>query len=444
MTHRYLPTDRKNVVEWLMGLSIVIGLGALIRTFYITGYLPAPFVFDVSDTFMDWYNVAYYAHNVGPYSVYHSVYAPLSFVVTGIFGEPSCYGYHAKDARDCDVIGIIHILAIYVLCVVVTAISFFKQDKSSALTRTIAIAVGGPMLFALERGNLIMHTYIAFVLLFGSIFLSRAMLAAAAAFLINFKFYMMLPVMSFGIKRDWRKLELCGIAAIALYLITLAIVNAGTPVDLAENLKIWFNLRAGTIWDEVLYSTTYKPYLLFDVRLYPVRDFVLQETIDIATISIKIIVYSSRAIAFVCIFAGWLYPKVVSVQRLAFFILMQSFIDQNPGGYAMTFITFLIFTEKWTNARVGLAIVIAYLVNFPADYTIVELFRYERLSWLSQRMVDSAYGLSLGSIIRPGLLVVMLWAIAIDTLLAVYRQMRIGRPLLGLSAPVPAREVANI
>lgn len=110
----------------------------------------------------------------------------------------------------------------------------------------------------------------------------------------------------------------------------------------------------------------------------------------------------------------------------------------------MTFITFLIFTEKWTNARVGLAIVIAYLVNFPADYTIVELYRYERLSWLSQRMVDSAYGLSLGSIIRPGLLVVMLWALAIDTLLAVYREMRIGRPLLGLAAPVPAREVANI
>ena len=82
-------------------------------------------------------------------------------------------------------------------------------------------------------------------------------------------------------KRQWRTLELCGIAAIGLYLITLFIVGAGTPIELARNLDNWFNIRLGTIWDEVLYSTTYKPYLLFDVRQYPIRDYVEQQWVDI-------------------------------------------------------------------------------------------------------------------------------------------------------------------
>ena len=28
-------------------------------------YLPPPFVFDINDTFMDWFNTAYWAHNPG-------------------------------------------------------------------------------------------------------------------------------------------------------------------------------------------------------------------------------------------------------------------------------------------------------------------------------------------------------------------------------------------
>jgi len=424
------------VIEWIMGALVLVGLGILTHTFFAIGYLPAPFVFDVSDTFMDWYNVANYAHNPGAYSVYHSVYAPLSFVITKIFGIPACYGSHPKDARDCDPIGIVQILVVYVCCVAVTAVAFYRHDRSTALPRTIAVGLGGPMLFALERGNLIMHTYIAFVFLFGGILASRRGLAVAAAFLVNLKFYMVMPVLGFAVKRQWRTLELCGVATVALYLITLFIINAGTPFDIAENLKIWFNLRAGTIWDEVLYSTTYKPYLLFDARLYPIRDYIPQKTIDLLTISIQVEVFSSRALAFLCIIAGWFYPKVVTVQRMAFFILMQSFLDQNPGGYAMSFVTFLVFTERWTNIRVGIAIVTCYLISLPADYTITEFFRYERLSWLSARMVDSAYGLSLGSLVRPGLLVIVLWSLGIDTLVSVHREMRRVRPLFGLGVPM--------
>jgi hypothetical protein len=428
------------LIEFTLFVAVLAGLVDLVRTFITIGYLPAPFVFDVSDTFMDWFNVAYWSHNPGAYDVWNSVYAPLSFVITKFSGDPTCYMSAPKDARDCDWLGVVHILAIYVACVVATAFAFYRRDRSTALFRTIGIAVGGPMLFALERGNLIMHAYLCFVLFYGGLVRSRIGQAIVGALMINLKSYLLFPVLGLAVRREWRTLELAGFATVLIYLVTLIIIGSGTPFDLAHNLEVWFNLRAGTIWDEVLYSTTYKPYLLFDARQYPVRDFVDPQAVDIAKVVIEVEVFASRAIAILCIAAAWFYPKAVSTGRIAFFILMQSFMNQNPGGYAISFVVFLVFLEDWKNARIGIALVACYLLLIPTDYTISVFYHYERASWLSGRLVDSAYGLGVGALVRPGLLVIMLWALAIDTLIDIHRAIRAGRPTLGLGALPPAPE----
>jgi hypothetical protein len=428
---RTLPVQR--TVELVAWLCVLGGFGYLVHSFFRIHYLPAPFVFDVSDTFMDWYNVAYWAHNPGAYSVWHSVYLPLSFVITGVFGDPRCYAAHPYDARDCDVLGIFVILATYVGCVVVTGIAFYRRDRSTALFRTTAIALGGPLLFALERGNLIMLAYIAFVILYGGLVKSKKAVAATAAFLINMKVYLLLPVLAYAVKRKWRTLELCGLAALALYLATLIIVNAGTPAELAHNLQVWFNMREGTVWDEVLYSTTYKPYLLLDERQLPVRDFVEQRWIDAAKTFIVYEVIASRAIALLCIAWSWFYPRAVTISRLAFFILMQSFIGQNPGGYAISFLVFLLFLERKRGFLIGSAIFLAYMVSIASDSSITIITKVTRESWLAGRMVDSAYALPLGALIRPGLLVIILWLVAIDTIIDLHRAVKSERPLVDLA-----------
>jgi hypothetical protein len=433
VTRNAQPHLISRLVELVAMLGILIGLSDLVHVFYRNGYLPAPFVFDVSDTFMDWFNTAYWAHDpAGAYGVWNTIYAPLSFVITRLFGNPWCYANSPFDARDCDAVGIVAILCMYVGCVVLAGVAFYRNDRPTFLFRTVGIALGGPLLFALERGNLIMVAFMCLIVLYGGLAKKRSGLAASAAIMINMKSYLLLPVLGYAVRRDWRMLELCGFATIGLYLITLFITGSGTPMELVHNLQVWFDLRAGTIWDEVLYSTTYKPYLLFDARGYPIRDFIPQRTIDYATIAIQVEVFASRAIAIVCVVAGWFFPKAVSLQRIAFFILMQSFMNQNPGGYAIAFVVFLVFMEKWTNFRIGLAIICCYIVSIPTDMALTVFYHYERVSWLSQRMVDSAYALPLGAIIRPGLLVIVLWSIAIDTLIDVHRAMRLERPLIGL------------
>lgn len=420
-------------------MLLLWGLVDLALTFRTNGYLPAPFVFDVGDTFMDWFNTAYWAHNRGAYDVWNTIYAPLSFVITAVFGDPRCYANAPYDARDCDVSGIVAILVTFVGCAVITAVALFRRDRSTAVFRTFAIAMGGPMLFALERGNLIMIAYILFVVIYGDLLKSRTKIAAAVGLMINMKSYLLFPAMAYAVKRDWRTLELCGIATLAIYFVSMLIVGDGSPFQLVHNLGVWFDLRAGTIWDEVLYSTTYKPYLLFDVHQYPVRDYVDQRGIDIAKIVIQYEVIASRAVAILCVVGAWFYPKVVPLSRLAFFILMQSFMGQNPGGYAIAFIVFLVFLERWKNAGVGLAIICCYLVSIPTDRTITIFYTYARESWLSGRVVDSVYALPLGALIRPGLLVIVLWAIAIDTLIDLHRAVKAGRPSLGFLPRPSAR-----
>lgn len=421
--------------ETLGVLAVLAGLANLINVFFSIGYLPAPFVFDVGDTFMDWFNTAYWAHNPGAYDVWQTIYLPLSFVVTGLLGNPRCYGggVHPYDARDCDVAGIVVILLTYVACIVVSAIALYRTDRRTALPRSVAIAVGGPLLFALERGNLIMITYIPFVLLYGGIARSRKAVAAASAFLVNMKVYLLFPVFAFAIKRKWRTLELCGLAALGLYLLTLVIVGDGTPFELMRNLKTWFSMReTQAIWDDVLYSTTYAPYLLFDVRQYPVRDYLNQQFVDAAKTFIQVELVLSRGVAILCILSAWFYPRAVSLHRLVFFILMQSFIAQNPGGYAMMLIIFLVFLEKFENLGTALAIVCAYLICIPTDYTLSVIAQVARDSWLSGKWVVSLYTLPLGAIVRPGILLVMLWSLAIDTLLKLHRAVKAGPPTLGL------------
>ena len=413
-------------------ICVLYGFWRVYSLFMSNGYLGAPFVFDISDTFMDWFNTAYWAHNGHAYDVWRTVYLPLSFVITGIFGDPKCYRNAPYDARDCDVFGIGFIIMMYCACVIVTATAFWKEDRSTAVYRTVAIALGGPLLYALERGQIIMLTFMAFVLLYGNLLRGRAAFVGWAAFMANTKIYMVMPLFALVVKRRWRTFELCLIATLALYLVTLLIVGSGTPLEFASNLQNWFNVRLATVWDEMLYTTTYKPLLQLDAFQYPVRDVIDARIVDAATIFINVYVLSSRMVCWACIALAWLYPRTLSSTRLIFLILMQSFINQNPGGYSITLVVFCVFMERARNPATGIALLCAYLISVPGDWTLVKLFDIERESWLSGRVVMSEYVVPWGALIRPGVIAIMLWALAVDSLIALHRAIKAGPPSWGL------------
>ncbi|OHD03433.1 MAG: hypothetical protein A2885_06945 [Sphingopyxis sp. RIFCSPHIGHO2_01_FULL_65_24] len=420
------------VPEALLALAVVASAAWTLRFFLEFGYLPQPFVFDTNDTFMDWFNTAYWANNPGIYNVWRSIYPPLSFVFLDATSLPGCYLHNSFTARDCDWLARGTIYVFYVTDVVLAWVCFRRLDRRTAPMRTVAIALGLPMLFTLERGNLILVAFAFFMIAHGPLTASKPWRWFAAAVTINFKPYLVLPMLAHAVKRDWRTLEVAGIATIALYLVTLALVGSGTPMELASNTANWVVFQGGQVWNEVNYSTSYAPLLMFRTLDIPLLQFVPSRLIETIEFLVPIVIRSSQLVALAALAAAWLQPRALPTHRIAAILLGAYLVTQSPGGYTQLFLLFLVLMETWKGAGSIAAIVCAYLLCLVGDWPLATVLDVTSASWLGERTVTASFGLTAGHFIRPGLIVIMLWALSLDSIVRVVRAHRSQRPSLGL------------
>lgn len=420
--------------EALLALAVVASAGWTLRFFLEFGYLPQPFVFDTNDTYMDWFNTAYWANNRGIYDVWRSIYPPLSFVFLDATSLPGCYLHNSFTARDCDWLARSTIHAFYVVDVLLAWVCFRRLDRRTAPMRTIAIALGLPMLFTLERGNLILVAFAFFMVAHGPVTASKPWRWFAAAMTINFKPYLVLPMLAYAVKRDWRTLEVAGIATIALYLVTLALVGSGTPMELASNTANWVVFQGGQVWNEVNYSTSYAPLLMFRTLDIPLLQFVPSRLIETIEFLVPIVIRSSQLIALAALAAAWLQPKALPTHRVAAILLGAYLVTQSPGGYTQLFLLFLVLMEPWKGAGPIAAIACAYLLCLVGDWPLATVLDVTSNSWLGDRTVTASFGLTAGHFIRPGLIVIIVGALSLDSIAQVARAHRSTRPSLGLMA----------
>jgi hypothetical protein len=420
--------------EILLALGVVASLGWALRFFFEFGYLPQPFVFDTNDTYMDWFNTAYWANNRGIYDVWRSIYPPLSFVFLDATSLPGCYLQSPFYARDCDWLARSTIHAFYLIDVALAWVCFRRLDRRTAPMRTIAIALGLPMLFTVERGNLILVAFAFFMIAHGPVTASKPWRWFAAAVTINFKPYLVLPMLAHAVKRDWRPLELAGIATVALYLVTLALVGAGTPGELASNTANWVVFQGGQVWNEVNYSTSYTPFQMFRTLDIPLLQFVPSRLVETIEFLVPIVIRSTQLVALAALAAAWLQPKALPLHRVSAVLLGAYLVTQSPGGYTQLFLLFLVLMERWKGAGPALAIIAAYLLCFVADWPLATVLDVTSNSWLGDRTVTASFGLTAGHFIRPGLVVLIVWALSLDSIVRVARAHRVRRPSLGLVA----------
>jgi len=422
------------IPEALLALAVVASAAWTLRFFLEFGYLPQPFVFDTNDTFMDWFNTAYWANNPGIYDVWRSIYPPLSFVFLDATSLPGCYLHNSFTARDCDWLARGTIYAFYVIDVVLAWVCFRRLDRRTAPMRTIAIALGLPMLFTIERGNLILVAFAFFMIAHGPLTTSKPWRWFAAAVTINFKPYLVLPMLAHAVKRDWRTLEVAGIATVALYLVTLALVGSGTPMELASNTANWVVFQGGQVWNEVNYSTSYAPLLMFRTLDIPMLQFVPSRLIETIEFLVPIVIRSSQLVALAALAAAWLQPRALPTHRIAAILLGAYLVTQSPGGYTQLFLLFLVLMETWKGAGPIAAVVCAYLLCLVGDWPLATVLDVTSASWLGERTVTASFGLTAGHFIRPGLIVIMVWALSLDSIVRVVRAHRGTRPSLGLVA----------
>lgn len=420
--------------EVMLAACVLASLCATALFFRSEGYLPQPFVFDTNDTFMDWFNTAYWANHRGAYDVWRSIYPPLSFVFLDTFSLSSCYLQSPFHARDCDWLGRATMLAFYALNVALLWLSFRRAAPTTAPMRTVAMALGLPLLFTLERGNLILVCLAAYILAHGPLLRSRLWRGIAAAATINFKPYLLLPVLQHAVRRDWRPLELAGIATLALYFTTLALVGSGTLAELAANTANWVDFQSGQVWNEINYSTSYAPFLTMRSAQVPLLEFVPSRTIERIEMAVPIAIRLTQAVALAALAAAWLQPRALPATRIAAVLLGAYLVTQSPGGYTQVFLLFLVFLEPFARPGPVLAIVCGYLLCLTGDVPLASVLQITSTSWLGERTVSPQFGLTWGHFARPALIILIVWALSLDAINRVVAAHATARPSLGLSA----------
>lgn len=423
------------IIETLLMLSVVASVFWVILSFMQQGYLPQPFIFDTNDTFMDWFNTAYWANHSGAYDVWRSIYPPLSFVFLKIFSLGGCYLDSPFHGRDCDWLGRLTLMGFFLLDIALAWIAFRRCDPRTATIRTTAFALGLPMLFALERGNLVVPCMAFFIIAHADVLRSARWKWLSIAMTINFKPYLLLPVLPLALKRDWRALELAGFATVALYLATWAIIGGGSPMEMIANASNWVTFVGGQVFEQIYYSTTYATLLKIQDSHFPILRYMSSDTVETIYQVVPIVIRSSQLLALLCFAGAWLQPRALPLSRLAALAMAVSLVSQSPGGYTQAFLVFLVFLEPWRRPGPIIALVCAYLLSISADWVLSGISNVKLTSWLAGRTISGSFGLSIGQFVRPGLIVLILWALAIDSLVQIARAHRGQRPVLGLALP---------
>lgn len=226
-------------VTWVLVLALVVQFCAV--GYYATylryyGYLPSPFVYDKSDTFMDLYNTLWWAGDDGRYSVWGSVYPPLNFLilkVIRILSYPNLQIALPIELRQLQLGPAIFLCALHLLAPFVV-VSFPGWKIGTPVFRiavAVVVAISPPLLFSMERGNLIIICLFLLPFVFDE---KSNVRTVAIALLINIKPYFAVLLFGFLIAGDIKRFLQATAFAGAIFIFTGLALDANFPLFLTN------------------------------------------------------------------------------------------------------------------------------------------------------------------------------------------------------------------
>lgn len=392
-------------IEWCFGAAIVLAIFGLVWDVLVDGYLPDPFLHAKADTFMDWYNPAYWANNPGTYSIWRSIYPPFSFVFLRLFSKAECYDHSLDYARQCDPTGIVIITVLTAVNFVLALLVFRKVDRATAIPRALAVGLGFPVIFAWERGNLNVPCFTAYILAYGNLLKSARLRTLFAAITLNIKPYLILALVGRVVKREWIRLEWCALWFVAIYAASFMIFGSGDPLTLVRNTTAFEHIPDV---DLISFTTTYTAALTVLKLPLPIIYFLGSAPVEALESIVPPLIYAGAAGVLSCFTYAIFRPNICTREQASALILIffMSF-STAPGGYALQFALFFIFFEKWRGPSRILMLAAAYLWCIPFDYPVAIIVDDYQFSFLGQRYVFSHFPLTVGELLRPGLVLLI-------------------------------------
>jgi len=396
-------------IEWLLAGAVLLALGYAAWFFLRIGHLPQPFYYRVSDSLMDLFSTAYWANGSGAYTTWHAIYPPLSFVFLRVFSLRRCYAFNDFAGRGCDWLALTALGAFFCLNAVLVYKTYRLVDPRTAFVRALAISMGLPMLYALERGNLLIPCFTCFVLGYGDLLRREWQRALALALSINFKPYLLFSMLPFLARGRWRWLIVCGIAGLAVYLATYAAYGSGSPLAIIANEGRYAVVASNRYFLDIYNATSYWPLIRL-LRAAPAGLILAPPQAAKAwALALTVLLRAAQVASLACLVASPFRPSKVNVRRLGAMVAAVSLTAFTTGaaGYAEIFLFFLVFFEPWRGPLRITVLVATYLLSIPADFAFLPVIHGPAQSYLGGREVMTSFGVSVGQLSRPAALLVI-------------------------------------
>lgn len=383
---------------------VLAGLAWALWRLHVDGHLPQPFYYKVDDTLMDLHNAAYWARRADAYETWRALYPPLSFVFLRLVAPARCYVFGAAAARDCDHLSQLVLLAVFALNIVLVLLTYRLQAVRTATPRAIAISLGLPMLYALERGNLLIPCFTCFMLGYGDVLRSRWLRWLSLALSMNFKPYLGLIAMPLVVRRSWTWVAGCGLLTLGVYGATLLIQGSGAPLQIITNESRYAIAASQDRFADLYYATSYWPL----IRAMETHTLGFAATPANAVVAemLTLIVRVTQIASITCVLLALWRPGRTDLRRLSALIAGGAVTAYTSGssGYAQMFVLSLVFFEPWKGFLRPVMLFAAYLLCAPVDLVLAPIESTRTFSFLGGREITALSGLSVGQFVRPALL----------------------------------------
>lgn len=381
-----------------------------IEFYQFNGYLPLPFMNDKRDTMMDLFNTLYWSMRPDMYSAWGSIYPPLVFLLLKVshqifIGDIAHVGGSVGLRADNSLYGFFYTLIQFISIISIFILPLYKNINCIIrICLAIIFTFSGPVLFGLERGNLVLFVPILLAL---TISYPKFKEEILFAILVNLKPYFVVFQLIFLLKGQLLKFfysilcstiiflstgfllvdnffllifNLVGITKVPIKFETYNLLSMTSSMSIYKYISnYWSNEKSMMIsqWDFYFDNKYVEPFIL-------------------------LLAYTHYVIIVFYLFGIYLVGKSFGTSRIMCLLcVLISNLSYQVGGYSLCL--YLAIFPILINFQSSKLIVVLILILFlPLDWVVlVEDMPWRTYSYLSSQPIWLTPMIGLGAIIRP-------------------------------------------
>jgi hypothetical protein len=258
-------------------------------------------------------------------------------------------------------------------------------------------------------------------LAFGPVLRSARLKWLCAGLALNFKVYLIAPVVGQLVRRKWTVVEGMLLAAVGVYLLTWWLLGQGSPALLARNLTSYSGGFSAKQILDLWYASSLVPMRTLVDSNFPIEMLLSSEQVNAIRLFVMIYTYATVGLAALALAATWLRPEVVPNFRVLALCLIVPLSLNEAGGYTEILLLLSMFQERWRGWLRPLAIFLAYVLCVPEDFFVMTLPPVVRDSFLGGHYVIATYGVGIIMVLRPVITMLICMLLSVVTLGDVWR-----------------------